>query len=90
MFGPFSKEMELKLKEMDDVLGYLIQSLRSNGLYDKLNLIITSDHGMDTISKETAIFLDSHIDTDLFDAYGSRACYSLFIKKGKLVYYQYI
>ena len=86
MFGPFSKEMELKLKEMDDVLGYLIQSLRSNGLYDKLNLIITSDHGMDTISKETAIFLDSHIDTDLFNAYGSRACYSLFIKKGKFFY----
>ena len=37
---------------------------------------------MDTISNKTAIFLDSYIDTDLFEAYGSRACYSLFVKNG--------
>jgi predicted AlkP superfamily pyrophosphatase or phosphodiesterase len=45
-----------------------------------LNLIITSDHGMDTISNKTAIFLDSYIDISLFEAFGSRACYSLFLK----------
>ncbi len=44
---------------------------------------------MDTISNKTSIFLDSHIDTDLFNAYGSRACYSLFIKKASDIDYVY-
>ena len=81
--------MKDKLQELDGVLGYLIEQLKSKHIYDKLNLIVTSDHGMDTISKETAIFLDSHIDTDLFDAYGSRACYSIFVKKSSDLEYVY-
>jgi hypothetical protein len=44
---------------------------------------------MDTISSKTSIFLDSHIDTDLFNAYGSRACYSLFVKKASDIDYVY-
>lgn len=65
---------------LDNVLGYLIGELKSHHLFDKLNLIITSDHGMETISEKTAIFLDTLIDVSLFDAYGSRACYSIFVK----------
>ena len=41
--------------------------------------------GMEAISEKTAIFLDSYIDTSLFDAYGSRACYSLFVKNGTYI-----
>ena len=81
MHGPYSEEMRLKLLEIDDTLGYLIEQLKSHHLFDKLNLIVTSDHGMNTISNNTVIFLDSYINTNLFDAYGSRACYSLFVKK---------
>ena len=84
LHGPYSEEMRLKLQEIDQTLGYLIDQLKSHHLFDKLNLIITSDHGMNTISNSTVIFLDSFIDTKLFDAYGSRACYSLFVKKRKL------
>ena len=74
--------MAEKLQYIDDILGYLIQQLKSHHLFDKLNLIITSDHGMDTISNETVIFLDSYINTELFDAFGSRAVYTLFVKNG--------
>lgn len=84
LFGPYSKEMEQKLYSVDKTLGYLIERLKASNLFDKMNLIVTSDHGMEEISKERAIFLDSYIDTELFDAYGSRACYNLFIKNGKL------
>lgn len=80
LYGPYSKEMEEKLYSLDKTLGYLINELKKNDLFENLNLIITSDHGMEEISEKTAIFLDSYIDTDLFDAYGSRACYSLFVK----------
>jgi len=74
--------MEEKLYSLDKTLGYLIERLQNYDLFDRLNLIITSDHGMEEITEKTAIFLDSYIDTELFDAYGSRACYSLFIKNG--------
>ena len=76
--------MKAKLQEMDQTLGYLLDQLKSHHLFDKLNLIVTSDHGMESISNKTVIFLDTHVDTKLFDAYGSRACYSIFVKKGRL------
>jgi len=82
LYGPYSKEMEVKLQELDKTLGYLIEQLKTHHLFDKLNLIITSDHGMEAISNKTVIFLDKYVDTTLFDAYGSRACYSIFVKKG--------
>jgi ectonucleotide pyrophosphatase/phosphodiesterase family protein 5 len=81
--------MKDKLLELDQDLGYMLDKLQTAQLFDRLNLIITSDHGMDTISAKTAIFLDSYIDTDLFDAFGSRACYSLFVKKPADINYVY-
>ncbi len=78
--------MTEKLHYINEILGYLIDSLKANNLFDDLNLIITSDHGMDTISNKTAIFLDSYIDISLFEAFGSRACYSLFLKKSFIQY----
>lgn len=89
LFGPYSKEMEQKLYSVDKTLGYLIEQLKVNDLFESMNLIVTSDHGMEEISKERAIFLDSYIDTELFDAYGSRACYNLFIKNETDIEYVY-
>lgn len=89
LFGPYSNQMEQKLYSLDKTLGYLIDELKSHNLFDDLNLIITSDHGMEAISEKTAIFLDSYIDTSLFDAYGSRACYSLFVKNDTSLEYVY-
>lgn len=86
MYGPYSDEMSAKLAELNNVLGYMIEKLKTNNLFDRLNLIITSDHGMESISANKTIFLDSYIDTSLFDAYGSRACYSLFLKNSRLPY----
>ncbi len=83
MHGPYSKEMEQKLYSLDKTLGYLIEQLQTHNLFNRMNLIITSDHGMEEITEKTAIFLDSYIDTELFEAFGSRACYSLFVKNGR-------
>lgn len=74
--------MKDKLQELDGVLGYMIDELKYHNLFDKLNLIITSDHGMASISNKTAIFLDAYVDPNLFSGYGSKACYSIFVKKG--------
>lgn len=82
LYGPYSNEMKAQLYELNEVLGYLLDQLRKYDLFDRLNLIITSDHGMEQISQNTTIFLDSYVDTSLFEAFGSRACYSLFMKNG--------
>lgn len=90
MYGPGSNEIKLKLEEIDRDLGYLIELLKSKHLFDKLNLIITSDHGMEYISNKTVIFLDDYIDPSLYSAYGSRACYSIFVNNGNLVKFEFM
>ena len=63
--------MKQKLEEINSDLGYLIEQLRSHHLLDKINLIVTSDHGMEDISKEKSIFLDLFIDLNLFEIFVS-------------------
>jgi hypothetical protein len=35
---------------------------------------------METISRDTAIFLKDYVNVTLFDGYGSQACYNIFVK----------
>uniref|UniRef100_G3TMH6 Bis(5'-adenosyl)-triphosphatase ENPP4 n=1 Tax=Loxodonta africana TaxID=9785 RepID=G3TMH6_LOXAF len=62
-YGPEDKEnMRTVLKVIDDHIGYLVQKLKMLGLWENLNVIITSDHGMTQCSKERLINLDGCID----------------------------
>lgn len=72
--------MKLKLAEVDRNMGYLIEQLKKFNLFDSLNLIITSDHGMQEISNKTIIYLDDYVNTGLFDAYGGVVNLNLFLK----------
>jgi len=80
IYGPYSPQMSEKLTYIDGILGYLIEQLKSHHLFDKLNLIVTSDHGMESISEANTVFLDKFVDTNLFDTFGTRAVHTLFIK----------
>ncbi|XP_059557513.1 bis(5'-adenosyl)-triphosphatase ENPP4 isoform X2 [Myotis daubentonii] len=58
-YGPEDKEnMRRVLKEIDDLIGDLVHKLKMLGLWENLNVIITSDHGMTQCSKERLINLD--------------------------------
>ena len=83
LFGPYSKEMADKLLFCDSTLGYLIEQLKDHHLFDKINIIVTSDHGMEKISKNNTRFLDQYVDINLFNYYGSRSVWNLFLKNGK-------
>lgn len=62
-YGPEDKEnMRRVLKEVDDLIGDIVLKLKVLGLWDSLNVIITSDHGMAQCSKNRLIDLDSCID----------------------------
>ncbi|OWF48846.1 bis(5'-adenosyl)-triphosphatase enpp4-like [Mizuhopecten yessoensis] len=45
-YGPDSQEVVDKITEMDELLGTILDKLIKNGLQDKVNFILTSDHGM--------------------------------------------
>lgn len=50
-----------------------------------MNIIITSDHGMYGIQSNKIIFLEQHLDLNLFNAYGGIVSKNLFLKKSKII-----
>ncbi|XP_014675768.1 PREDICTED: ectonucleotide pyrophosphatase/phosphodiesterase family member 5-like [Priapulus caudatus] len=61
--GPDSPELATAVKMVDDVVGHLVKRLRDVGLYDRVNLIVTSDHGMTSVHPKNTIMLDDYIDS---------------------------
>ncbi|XP_041671993.1 ectonucleotide pyrophosphatase/phosphodiesterase family member 7-like [Cheilinus undulatus] len=48
-YGPDSAEVREMVKQVDRTVGYLREKVQQHGLTDKLNIIITADHGMNEI-----------------------------------------
>ncbi|NXX82060.1 ENPP7 phosphodiesterase, partial [Urocolius indicus] len=87
-YGPESTQRKNMIKQVDRTIGYLRQRIRESGLEPKLNLIITSDHGMETVRKTDEIhiqkvdnFTFKDIQFELLD-YGPNGL--LVPKEGKL------
>ncbi|KAM4601706.1 bis(5'-adenosyl)-triphosphatase enpp4 [Polymixia lowei] len=58
-FGPDNTtEMAKALKEVDDNIGLLMSELKQAGLWGKVNVLVTSDHGMAQCSADRIIRLD--------------------------------
>lgn len=64
--GPESPLMDKVITEIDEKLGFLRNDLKKAGLYEKVNLIVTSDHGMVQLSTEKIIELDEYVSSDLY------------------------
>ena len=62
LFGPDSPAVNAAIAKVDGELARLVAGLKSRGLYDRVNLVIVSDHGMTTISPTQIIYLDDLID----------------------------
>ena len=56
----------MKIELIDKVIGYLLNKLKENNLLSKLNVIVTSDHGMAEM-KQT-IIINKYIDMKLIDS----------------------
>ncbi|KAG8445764.1 hypothetical protein GDO86_010523 [Hymenochirus boettgeri] len=62
-FGPDDlKNMSIVLSEIDNNIGFLMSELKRFNLWDTVNVIITSDHGMAQCSPDRVITLDNCID----------------------------
>lgn len=62
-FSPDSAETREAVRKVDIGLGRLIDGLKSRGIFEQVNLIIVSDHGMATQDPNNAIILDELVDT---------------------------
>ncbi|XP_037349250.1 ectonucleotide pyrophosphatase/phosphodiesterase family member 7 [Talpa occidentalis] len=58
-FGPESQQRKDMVAQVDRTVGYLRDRIWKSGLADRLNLIITSDHGMATVNK-TGTLVEFH------------------------------
>jgi predicted AlkP superfamily pyrophosphatase or phosphodiesterase len=64
-FGPDAEETRYAALEVDDYLARLVDGLKRRGIYDQVNIIIVSDHGMANYYLKNTTFLDDHFNFDL-------------------------
>lgn len=61
--GPDSPEARAAVLQVDSAIGRLVTELRANGMYNAINMIIVSDHGMANISPDRVVYLADVTDT---------------------------
>jgi predicted AlkP superfamily pyrophosphatase or phosphodiesterase len=84
-YGPKSAEIKSMVEQLDTWLGQFFTAMRKLPVYNKLNFIITSDHGMGPIADDRQVILDKYIDTaNLIYRDGGNPVYNLGVKPGKL------
>ena len=60
VYGVDSKEVDKQIKISDDVLGYLLNSLKKISIYENVNIVVVSDHGMVDVSEARVINIDDY------------------------------
>lgn len=66
-FGPQSRQRHVAVRSVDAALDRLARGLRQRALYDRVNLVIVSDHGMTKVLPEHIHALDDLVDVSLID-----------------------
>ena len=61
-FGPDAPEVDRTLKDLDAQVGRLLRGLEARGLRDSVNLVIVSDHGMATVTRQTTLALEDLVE----------------------------
>ncbi|TVQ67299.1 MAG: alkaline phosphatase family protein [Balneolaceae bacterium] len=66
-YGPDAEEVDESVKEMDGLIGYLLDRMEAHGLSESLNILLVSDHGMAATSPDRVIFLEDLINLNDVD-----------------------
>ncbi|XP_020366912.1 ectonucleotide pyrophosphatase/phosphodiesterase family member 5 [Rhincodon typus] len=82
-FGPDNPFMDKVIVDIDLKLGHLVEQLKNAGLWNTINLIVTSDHGMTQCSRDRIIELDLYIDRDLYTWIDFTPVSAILPKEGK-------
>ena len=74
-YGPDSQQVRDAVSKLDSLLGTLISKLEEHHLFAKVNLIITSDHGMAAVNEH--VEMDKYVDPPLYRNYGQSPIWNL-------------
>ncbi|XP_051909422.1 ectonucleotide pyrophosphatase/phosphodiesterase family member 5 [Hippocampus zosterae] len=83
-FGPESSLMDAVIADVDEKLGFLCNELKKAGLYERVNLVVTSDHGMTQLFADKIIELDQYVSRDLYTWVDKSPVVGILPKEGKL------
>ncbi len=61
-YGPDSDEIIPTIEHIDSALAYFFREIRRSPVFDRINFIVTADHGMAQLSKERYINLNGTLD----------------------------
>ena len=73
--GPDAPQMIDMIVELDAIVGYLIEELKKAHLFHKMNIIITSDHGLSQVHHN--IELDKYVEPSKYTAVGSSPVWNI-------------
>ncbi len=77
-YGPESPQTKASVEKLDSLVGIYIEKIKALPNASKINIIIVSDHGMASISKDKLINLSNLLNKDWFDVIsGGNPIYSL-------------
>ena len=62
--GPDTPGVDAALRTVDAALARLVAGLKARGLYDRINIIVLSDHGMAPTPASQRVLMDKLIDLD--------------------------
>ncbi len=63
-FSPDAEETRYAVLEVDNNIKRLVDGLKTRKIFEQVNLIIVSDHGMATVDRNNSVFLDDIFDFD--------------------------
>jgi predicted AlkP superfamily pyrophosphatase or phosphodiesterase len=72
--GPDSNEVRQAVAEVDKAIKRLVDGLKSRGIFERVNIIIVSDHGMARIDPSQVIFIDDYFDPKQAEALVWNGC----------------
>ncbi|XP_065537868.1 ectonucleotide pyrophosphatase/phosphodiesterase family member 5 isoform X2 [Lathamus discolor] len=84
ILGPENPLMRPVISDIDKKLGYLLSELKKAKLWDVVNVIITSDHGMSESSSKRRIELDQYANRELYKVFENSPVVAILPKEGKL------
>jgi len=62
-FGPDSQQVTNAVGMVDNAIGDLVTNLKRQGTFEKTNIIIVSDHGMASLSKQRTVNVDRYFNS---------------------------
>lgn len=62
--GPDSEDVKQAVERVDQAMSRLVDGLKARGIFDRVNLVIVSDHGMAKMDPRDVIVLDDYYDAE--------------------------